>query len=103
MIAMTGLNFLSPNGKCYSFDARADGYSRGEGFAVVVIKLVSTAIRDGDTIRAIIRSTGSNQDGRTPSITQPSHEAQATLIRDTYDKAGLDLSKTRYFEAHGKH
>lgn len=101
MTAMTDLNFLSPDGRCYSFDARANGYSRGEGLGVILIKLVSTALRDGDTIRAVIRATGSNQDGRTPGITQPSYEAQATLIRDTYQAAGLSLSTTRYFEAHG--
>ncbi|KAK0513792.1 hypothetical protein JMJ35_003514 [Cladonia borealis] len=101
MAAMTDLNFLSPDGISYSFDARANGYSRGEGIGIVVIKLLSSAIRDGDTIRAVIRATGSNQDGRTPTITQPSAEAQELLIRDTYSKAGLSLSETRYFEAHG--
>ena len=98
---MTDLNFLSPDGISYSFDERANGYSRGEGFGVVVVKLLSSALRDGDTIRAIIRSTGSNQDGRTPGITQPSAEAQAALVRDTYHSAGLSLRLTRFFEAHG--
>lgn len=98
---MSNMNFFSSTGKCFSFDHRADGYSRGEGFAVVVVKLLSNAIRDGDTVRAIIRSTGSNQDGRTPGITQPSTEAQTALIRHTYKKAGLDMYSTRFFEAHG--
>jgi acyl transferase domain-containing protein len=95
------MGFLSPDSRCYSFDDRANGYARGEGCGVVVIKRVSDAIRDGDTIRAIIRSSGSNQDGHTPGLTQPSRDSQASLIRETYEKAGLDFSTTRFFEAHG--
>ena len=102
MLTMSNMNFFSPAEKCYSFDERANGYSRGEGFGVILVKLLSEAIRDGDTIRAVIRSTGSNQDGRTPGITQPSSEAQAALIRQTYGKAGLDMKATRFFEAHGE-
>lgn len=94
-------SFLSPDSRCFSFDSRANGYARGEGIAVVILKRASDAIRDGDTIRAVIRSTGSNEDGRTPGITQPSREAQERLIRETYKKAGLSMSHTRYFEAHG--
>ena len=96
------MGFLSPDSHCYSFDDRANGYSRGEGCGVIVLKRVSAAIRDGDTIRAVIRSTGSNQDGRTPGITQPNELSQSALIKETYEKAGLDFNTTRYFEAHGK-
>ncbi|KAI4277764.1 MAG: hypothetical protein LQ337_001522 [Flavoplaca oasis] len=95
------MNFLSHDSRCFSFDHRANGYGRGEGFGVVVIKRLSDAIQDGDTIRAVVRSTGSNQDGRTPGITQPSMEAQLSLVRRTYAKAGLDMGPTRYVEAHG--
>jgi acyl transferase domain-containing protein len=98
---LSNLNFLSPDGKCYSFDERANGYARGEGIVSLVIKPLSTALRDGDTIRALIRGTGVNSDGRTPGITQPSSEAQVALIRETYSRFGLDPSLTRYFEAHG--
>ena len=98
---MSNLGFLSPEGKCYSFDHRANGYSRGEGVGVVIIKPLSDAIRDGNCIRAVIRATGSNQDGRTPGITQPSGSAQEQLIRNTYRKANLNMAATRYFEAHG--
>ena len=66
--AMSNLNFLSPNGKCFSFDHRANGYSRGEGFGFLVIKPLKDALRDGDTVRAVIRATNANQDGRTPGI-----------------------------------
>ena len=78
-----------------------NGYARGEGFGVLAVKLLSKAIQDGDTIRAVIRATGLNQDGRTPGITQPNSKAQESLIRETYKQAGLDMGYTRFFEAHG--
>ena len=68
---------------------------------MVVTKLLSDAIRDGDTIRAVVRVTSANQDDRTSSITQPSRTAQESLIRKTYELGGFDLKTTRYFEAHG--
>ena len=67
----------------------------------MILKRVSDAIRDGDTIRAVIRSTASNQDGKSPGITQPTKSAQVNLIREAYESAGLDFASTRYFEAHG--
>lgn len=102
ILTMSNMNFFSPDGRCFSFDDRANGYARGEGFGVLVVKRLLDAIDDGDTVRAVIRATGSNQDGRTPGITQPSSEAQAMLIQKTYEKAGLDMKFTRFFEAHGK-
>ncbi|KAF2794878.1 putative polyketide synthase [Melanomma pulvis-pyrius CBS 109.77] len=101
MHSLTNLNMLSPDGQCYSFDHRGNGYSRGEGFSVLVLKRASDAIRDNDTIRGIIRSTGCNQDGNTPSITLPSSCLQLALIREVYHKAGLSMKPTRFFEAHG--
>jgi acyl transferase domain-containing protein len=67
MHALTNLNMLSPDRECYSFDHRGNGYSRGEGFGVLVLKRASDAIRDGNAIRGIIRSSGCNQDGKTPA------------------------------------
>ncbi|KAH8690541.1 polyketide synthase [Talaromyces proteolyticus] len=102
MLLMSNVNMLSPDGRSYSFDQRANGYGRGEGIGTLIIKRLSDAIRDGDTIRAVIRSTASNQDGNTPSgIMQPKGDSQAALIRDTYEKAGLSMAPTRFFEAHG--
>ncbi|ROV87828.1 hypothetical protein VMCG_10550 [Cytospora schulzeri] len=98
---LSNMQMLSPSSLCYTFDHRANGYSRGEGVAVVVLKRLSEALRDNDTIRAVIRATGSNQDGRTPGITQPDPKAQAQLIRETYQRAGLSMEHTRFFEAHG--
>lgn len=101
-IALSNMGFLSPDSCCFSFDKRANGYARGEGAGVVILKRVEEAVRDGDTIRSVIRSTGSSQDGFTPGgLAQPSREAQSRLILDTYQKAGLDLADTRFFEAHG--
>lgn len=95
------MGFMSPDSRCFSFDDRANGYARSEGLGVIVLKRLSDAVKNNDTIRAVIRSTGSNQDGHTLGITQPSKENQARLIRSTYEKAGLDPGSTRYFEAHG--
>jgi acyl transferase domain-containing protein len=101
-ISLSNMGFVSRDGRCYSFDSRANGYGRGEGFGALIIKPLASAISDRDPIRALIRSVGSNQDGHTNGgITQPSREMQAQLIRDTYRKAGLDMSLTRFFEAHG--
>lgn len=87
------------------FDESADGYGRGEGIAVVCLKRLDAALKDGDHVECIIRETGTNQDGRTKGITMPSAEAQAALIRKTYRSAGLDPaqvgSRPSYFEAHG--
>lgn len=98
---MDNLGLLSKDSRCYSFDERGNGYARGEGVGVLVIRPLEDAVRDGDTVRAVIRSSASNQDGRTPGITLPSTEMQATLIQEVYRKAGLDMATTRYFEAHG--
>ncbi|KAF6828375.1 KR domain-containing protein [Colletotrichum plurivorum] len=98
---LSNAGFLSPDGRSYSFDRKANGYARGEGYAFVLLKPLDAALRDGDTVRAVIRATGVNQDGRTPSITQPSVEAQVELINRTYQTAGLSLDETDYVEAHG--
>ncbi|EHK20225.1 putative PKS-NRPS protein [Trichoderma virens Gv29-8] len=104
-VAESKLKMLSPNGLSQMWDEKADGYARGDGFASVVLKKLSDAIRDGDKIECIVRETGTNQDGRTKGITMPSPIAQAALIQDTYRRAGLDLSRQsdrpQYFEAHG--
>jgi hypothetical protein len=101
IMPMVSLGFLSPDGKCYAFDSRANGYGRGEGVGIVVLKRLSDAIRDNDTIRGVIRGTATNQDGRTSGITLPSSEAQVINIRKAYRDAGLDFSKTMFVECHG--
>ncbi|KAL4745366.1 hypothetical protein BDW72DRAFT_198715 [Aspergillus terricola var. indicus] len=101
MKMMAAFNFLSPDSRCWSFDDRANGYARGEGLVMVVLKRLGDALRDGNTIRAVIRSTASNQDGWTPGITQPSIDSQIRLIKQVYQRADLDMAPTRFFEAHG--
>ncbi|KAJ5081201.1 hypothetical protein N7456_013439 [Penicillium angulare] len=100
-LMMDNLGLLSKDSRCFSFDERGNGYSRGEGVGVIIIRPLEDAVRNGDTIRAVIRSSASNQDGKTPGITQPSSKMQARLIEETYRKAKLDMAATRYFEAHG--
>ncbi|RYO81441.1 hypothetical protein DL762_007113 [Monosporascus cannonballus] len=104
-ITESKLSMLSPTGRSRMWDAAADGYARGEGIACVILKTLSQALTDGDTIECVIRETGVGQDGRTTGITMPSHTAQAALIRATYARAGLDLEKAenrpQFFEAHG--
>ncbi|TQW02595.1 polyketide synthase [Cordyceps javanica] len=101
MGAMGRLNFLSPDGKCHSFDHKANGYSRGEGAAFCILKPLHLALQDGDVIRGVIRNSGVGHDGNTPGITNPSGEAQEALIRRVYAEAGLGLGNTDYVEAHG--
>lgn len=87
------------------WDADVDGYGRGEGVVSVILKKLSDAIRDGDSIDCIIRETRTNQDGRTRGITMPSAVAQRKLIEETYASAGYDIEDVRcrpqFFEAHG--
>lgn len=93
---------LSTSGICRTFDAAADGYGRGEAVNALFIKPLDAALKDGDPVRAVIRSTAVNCDGRTPSITTPGSQAQEQLIRKTYQRARIqDLSKTGFFECHG--
>ncbi|OJD40314.1 polyketide synthase [Diplodia corticola] len=89
------LQMLSPESRCRMWDKSANGYARGEGVAAILLKPLSAALADGDDIECIIRETGVNSDGRTKGIAMPSAEAQATLIRETYKRAGLDWTLRR--------
>ena len=92
---------LSPDGRCATFDAGANGYVRGEGCGILVLKRLSEAVADGDRIWAVIRSTAVNQDGATPGLTVPSQDAQERCIEDALLRAGLQPSDVDYVEAHG--
>lgn len=94
-------SMLSPDGRCRTFDADANGFVRGEGAGIVVLKPLSQAYRAGDPVYALIRATGVNQDGRTGSITVPDEGAQAELMREVCRKAGVTPSRVDYVEAHG--
>ncbi len=100
-IAMSKGGFLSPDSRSKAFDARANGYARGEGGGVVVIKPLDQAQAAGDHIYAVIRGTGVNQDGRTSGITVPNPEAQESLIRKVYNDFDILPDQIAYIEAHG--
>ncbi len=93
---------LSPDGFCRPFDASADGMVRGNGMAFIVIKSLEQAIKDGDTIHAVIKATAINNDGQAKiGYTAPSVEGQASVIEKTYRKAGISPNTISYIEAHG--
>jgi acyl transferase domain-containing protein len=92
---------VNPDGRCYVFDDRGSGYARGDGVATLVLKRLDHAIADGDSVHAVIRASGLNQDGRTAGISLPNPVAQADLMRAVYKKAGLNPLDTPYVEAHG--
>ena len=92
---------LNTTGRSYPFDSRGSGYGRGEGVTTVLLKRLDDALREGDCIRAIIRNTAVNQDGKTNGITLPSQSAQESLQKSIYQSVGLDPGHTCYVEAHG--
>ncbi|KAK1961594.1 KR domain-containing protein [Colletotrichum sublineola] len=100
--AMTEQGVLSPDGSCKTFSADANGYGRGEAVCAVYLKPLTAAIRDGNPIRAVIKGTATNFDGRTNGISLPSTEAHEALIRQAYAHAGItDFSETTFVECHG--
>ncbi|SEC07707.1 Acyl transferase domain-containing protein [Rhizobiales bacterium GAS188] len=100
-INFSRMAMLSPTGSCKAFDASADGFARGEGAAVVVLKRYSDAVRDGDSVYAQIRATAVNQDGHTSSLTVPGEEAQVALLRRVCMDARILPDEVQYIEAHG--
>ncbi|MCV7067233.1 SDR family NAD(P)-dependent oxidoreductase [Mycolicibacterium farcinogenes] len=101
MITFSSAHMLAPDGRCKTFDAAADGYVRGEGCGVIVIKRLDDAIRDGDRIRAVIRGSAINQDGASGGLTVPNGVAQQRVIADALKRSGLEPSDVGYLEAHG--
>ncbi len=94
-------SMLSPDGRCKSFDASANGYVRSEGAGVVLVKKLADAMRDGDPILAVIKATGVNQDGQTVGITVPNGESQKKLLKQSLGRAGIAPQEIQYAEAHG--
>lgn len=92
---------LSPDSTCHTFDASANGYGRGEAVSAIYLTRVSSALGNNDPIRAVIRATAVNANGRTPGITQPKISGQQAVIEKAYRKAGLDIAATDYVETHG--
>ncbi|MBN3728980.1 type I polyketide synthase, partial [Burkholderia sp. Ac-20379] len=92
---------LSPDGRCKTFSADANGYVRGEGVAVLVLRRLADAERDGDAIYGVIRGSAINHGGRANSLTAPNTAAQTELLRRAYDAAGVDPATVGYIETHG--
>ncbi|VBB05120.1 phosphopantetheine attachment site [Lucifera butyrica] len=99
--AFSKAGMLAPDGRCKTFAAGANGYVRGEGVGVVVLKLLSQALRDGDPVYALIPGSAVNQDGRSNGLTAPNGQAQEEVVREAYRRAGVSPAQIQYIEAHG--
>ncbi|RCG28755.1 hypothetical protein DTL70_01260, partial [Streptomyces diacarni] len=94
-------NALSPNGRCHTFDARADGYVRGEGGAFVVLKPLGRALADQDTVHGVVRGSAVNNDGATDGLTVPGAEGQQDVLRRACERARISPDEVQYVELHG--
>ena len=101
LINFSKSHMMAADGRCKTFDASADGFVRGEGCGVVVLKRLSDAVADGDNILAVIRGTAINQDGRSSGLTVPNGSAQQEVIRRALTNAGVDPTEVGYVETHG--
>ncbi len=101
MITFSKAQMLAVDGKCKTFDASADGYVRGEGVIIMLVKRLSDALRAGDNIWCVVKGSAVNQDGRSNGLTAPSATAQEAVIRTALDSAGLRPDQISYLEAHG--
>ena len=100
-IALSRSHMLAPDGRCKAFDARADGFVRGEGCAMVVLERLSDAQAHGHRVIAVIRGSAANQDGRSNGLTAPNGPSQEAVLRDALADAGLEAAQVGYVEAHG--
>lgn len=100
-IALSGLQMMAADGRCKTFDTRADGFVRGEGCGAIVLKRLPDAERDGDAIYAVIRGSAVNQDGRTNGLTAPNGLSQQKVLQRALKRAGVDGKRIGYVEAHG--
>ncbi|MER7157776.1 type I polyketide synthase, partial [Streptomyces lydicus] len=100
-LALERAGTLSADGRCFTFDARANGYVRGEGGGVVVLKLLKAAVRDGDRIHAVIRGSALNNDGATETLPTPGRASQERVLRAACADAGVEPGTVRYVELHG--
>ncbi|MBX6769672.1 MAG: polyketide synthase, partial [Actinomadura rubrobrunea] len=98
---LVNLGALSPDGRCKTFDASADGYARGEGAGALILKRLDDALADGDRVWAVIRGSAVNQDGRSAGLTVPNGRAQRAVIRAALRDAGVRPDAVGYVEAHG--
>ncbi|NJO95086.1 MAG: aminotransferase class I/II-fold pyridoxal phosphate-dependent enzyme [Pleurocapsa sp. CRU_1_2] len=101
MVGFSKGGFMSTQGRCQSFDADADGYVRGEGAGLVLLKPLAQAKADGDNIYGVILSSAVNQDGLSNGLAAPNPQAQEAVLREAYQKVGIDPTQVDYVEAHG--
>ena len=101
MVSLSKVGFMAPDGRCKAFDAAADGFGRGEGCGVMVLRRLSDAIAEGDRIHAVIRGSAVNQDGESTLLTAPNGPAQESLIREALAAARLSAESISFIEAHG--
>ncbi|HET9206060.1 MAG TPA: type I polyketide synthase, partial [Burkholderiaceae bacterium] len=101
LVAMSKVGFMSPDGRCKTFDAGADGFGRGEGCGAIVLKRLSDAVADGDRVLAVVRATAVNQDGHSTVLSAPSGPAQQALLRDALAQAQIEPSRVGFIETHG--
>lgn len=101
IVQMCKAHMLSADGFCKTFDAKADGYARGEGCGIVILKRLSEAQADGDPILALVKSSGINQDGASSGLTVPNGNAQTALLKSVWAKGQIDPAEIHYMEAHG--
>ena len=100
-ITFSQAHMMSADGRCKSFDASADGYGRGEGCGIVILKRLQEALQDGDEILAVIYGTAVNQDGRSNGLTAPNSFTQQAVIQEAFQDAGISAGQIDYIEAHG--
>ncbi|MDQ0059019.1 type I polyketide synthase [Paenibacillus harenae] len=101
LTTISQLGVLSPDGRCRTFDTRANGYVRGEGVGSILLKPLSKAQADGDHIYAVIKGSAENHGGKANSLTAPNSEAQASVLLRAYEEAGVDPEHITYIETHG--
>lgn len=101
MVAYAKNGMLSPTGQCRTFDAGANGYVRGEGGGVILLKKLRDALRDGDRVLGVIKGSAINHGGKAQTLTSPNTYAQSQVIQDAYENAGVPIDRVSYVEAHG--
>ncbi|MBK8323390.1 MAG: type I polyketide synthase [Betaproteobacteria bacterium] len=101
LVSMSKVGFMAPDGRCKTFDASADGFGRGEGCGIVVLKRLSDAVADGDRVLAVVRGSAVNQDGHSTLIAAPSGPAQEALIREALANAQVEPGRIGLMETHG--
>lgn len=100
-VSFSAAGMMAPNGRCRTFDNGAEGYVRGEGCGIVILKRLQDALRDGDQVMAVIRGSAVNQDGRSNGLTAPNRSAQESVIRQALENASVHAAQISYVEAHG--